>query len=507
VSLRANVLANYASQVFVILAGVLMMPFYLRRMGAETYGLIGFFTLMNTWFQILDAGLSLTLARESARFRAGRIDGATLHALLRMLQIFFVAVAGLGALAIAASAHAIAASWLRVEHLPLATVTKAVLLMGLTVPLQWMTGLYRGAINGFERQVWLSGFNIVIAILRFGGAALVIVAFGPAPLNFFVYQLAVSTVELAVLMLMTRRVLPPVSAGQRRLLRRAEVIDLLGFSGAIAFAVVAWVLVTQVDKLVLSRILLLAQYGIFSLAAVAAGGILALGAPVAQALLPRLTKLTAEHADDEVIRIYRQGTQIVCLLAVPSSLALAFFSGPAIWAWTGDPSAAAAGPILTPYALGNGVMTLGAFPYYLQYARGDLRLHVIGSALLIATLVPAIAFAASRYGAVGAGYAWLCLHGLYFLVWVPIVHRRLSPGLHLRWLLRDILPIAAAGTGAAWAISALVAWPADRVATAALLAGASAAIALAGLGASSVARTWAWKVLNPAFARTRSAPR
>jgi O-antigen/teichoic acid export membrane protein len=66
--------------VIVTLAGVLMMPFYLRRMGAESYGLIGFFTLMNAWFQLLDAGLSLTLARESARFRAGRIDAGTLHA-------------------------------------------------------------------------------------------------------------------------------------------------------------------------------------------------------------------------------------------------------------------------------------------------------------------------------------------------------------------------------------------------------------------------------------------
>jgi hypothetical protein len=54
--------------------------------------------------------------------------------------------------------------------LPIETVARAILLMGLTVPLQWMTGLYGGAINGFERQVWLSGFNIGIAILRFGGA-------------------------------------------------------------------------------------------------------------------------------------------------------------------------------------------------------------------------------------------------------------------------------------------------------------------------------------------------
>ena len=93
VSLRSNVLANYASQAVVALAGVLAMPFYLRHMGAEAYGLIGFFTLLSAWFQILDSGLSLTLARESARYRGGVIDAPTLLGLVRALETFFFLVA------------------------------------------------------------------------------------------------------------------------------------------------------------------------------------------------------------------------------------------------------------------------------------------------------------------------------------------------------------------------------------------------------------------------------
>ena len=199
-SLTANAAANGASQLYLVVCTLLVMPYFLRRMGAETYGLIGFFTVMTAWFQILDAGLSLTLSRESARFRAGAIDAPTLRGLMSVLEVIFVLVAGLGAAAIAASAHAIAAHWLRANHLSSTDVGRAVLLMGLTVPLQWMTGLYRGAINGFERQVWLAGFNMVMTTLRFLGAAVAITAAGADTVELLLLSVGkVSILELAVL--------------------------------------------------------------------------------------------------------------------------------------------------------------------------------------------------------------------------------------------------------------------------------------------------------------------
>jgi O-antigen/teichoic acid export membrane protein len=52
-SLKRNILANYASQTYVTLIGILMLPVYLRYMGAEACGLVGFFTMLNALFQLL----------------------------------------------------------------------------------------------------------------------------------------------------------------------------------------------------------------------------------------------------------------------------------------------------------------------------------------------------------------------------------------------------------------------------------------------------------------------
>jgi hypothetical protein len=43
-SLKRNILASYASQIYVTLVGILVLPLYLKYMGAEAYGLVGFFT-------------------------------------------------------------------------------------------------------------------------------------------------------------------------------------------------------------------------------------------------------------------------------------------------------------------------------------------------------------------------------------------------------------------------------------------------------------------------------
>ena len=56
-SLKRNILANYASQIYVTLISIVMVPLYLRYMGAEAFGLVGFFATLQMWFNLLDMGL------------------------------------------------------------------------------------------------------------------------------------------------------------------------------------------------------------------------------------------------------------------------------------------------------------------------------------------------------------------------------------------------------------------------------------------------------------------
>lgn len=463
-SLKRNILANYASQIYVTLIGIVMVPMYVRYMGAEAYGLVGFFAMLQAWFTLLDMGLTPTMARATARFNGGASDALSLRRLLRALEGIFIVIAVLGGASMIAGSGAIAGSWLKVQHLPLDEVQHVIMLMAVIVALRWVCGLYRGAINGFERFVWLGGFNIAIATARFVLVIPLFIYVGTSPTEFFRYQLVVAVVELVVLVAQTYRLLPKVKTGKRTPWQWEPLRGVLKFSLSIAFTSSVWVLVTQTDKLVLSKLLPLADYAYYTLAVLVASGVMVISGPISGALLPRLTKLSASGDEVGLIRLYRNATQLVTVIAVPTALVLAFFSEQVLWAWTGNAEIAhTAAPVLTLYALGNGILALGAFPYYLQFAKGDLRLHLIGNALFVLLLIPALIWATIQYGVIGAGYAWLGANAVYFLFWVPKVHKRFVKGLHMQWLLRDVGTTVSLTVVGGVLANSLVKWPQERL--------------------------------------------
>lgn len=491
-SLKKNILANYVSQIYVTIIGIAIVPVYLKYMGAEAYGLVGFFSMLQAWFNLLDMGLTPTMARETARFRGGALDALTFRRLVRSLEGIFLVVALLGGGILLLISGQIATNWLTAKQLPISEVHRCIQMMAIIISLRWMSGLYRGQISGSERLVWLSGYNTVIATIRFVGVLYVLIFISTTPTAFFSYQLCVALIELAGLMIMSYRLLPSIPEGKRIAWSYAPLKPVLKFSLTIAFTSSVWVMVTQTDKLVLSKILPLAEYGYFTLAVLVASGIMIISGPVSGAIMPRMAKLEAVGDHAGLIRVYRQATQLVTVIAGSAAVTVAFFAEPLLLAWTGDRVLALhAAPVLMLYAIGNGILAVSAFPYYLQYAKGNLRLHLIGNAGFVIFLIPTIIWAASRYGGTGAGYTWLSINTIYFLGWVPFVHHKLEQGLNKLWFLLDVGIITSAVVGTGCLLSPIIPHMNSRFSQIVALSGIGATLMLAG----AVASPTVWKKL------------
>lgn len=462
-NLKHNILANYASQIYVTAVGIVMVPLYIKYMGAEAYGLVGFFAMLQAWFNLLDMGLTPTMSRESARFHGGAINALEYRRLARALEGLFGLIALSGGVLLFALAEPLAQNWLNAQQLAPGETLSTLRLMALIVAMRWMSGFYRGVITGAERLVWLSGMNSAVATGRFVLVLPLLMYVSASPLMFFGFQLLIALFELAGLAFQAYRLLPAKPAGQRIPWEWAPIKPVLKFSMSIAFTSSVWVLVTQTDKLVLSKILPLADYGYFTVAVLLASGIMIVSGPISGALMPRMARLQAEGQHEELIALYRKATQLVTVVAVPTALVLAFFAPQVLWAWTGDAALVSkAAPALTLYAVGYGFLAVGAFPYYLQYAKGDLKLHLIGNALFVVVLIPSVIWGANNYGMTGAGWAWLVSNVVYFLVWTPLVHHRFAPQLHSRWLLRDIVRPAAPAIALAALAAYGVPWSSQR---------------------------------------------
>jgi len=489
-SYKANIVANYLSQAYVIVVGMLVVPVYLRLMGAEGYGLISFFAVLQACFQLLDLGLSATVVRETAQFRGGAIDALSLRKLLRALEALFLCTALIAAVAISLSSTAIARDWLRVERLAIDEVRVAIILMALNAAFRWVSGLYRGIITGFERLVWLSGFNAMAATMRFLLVIPVLLFVGAGPRVFFFYQLLVAMAEAAALCGTAYCCMPALAGRPKVGISLVEVTRVFRFSMGMAFVSVIGLILSQADKVLLSRMLSLSDYAQYNLATVLAGGIMMAGGPIVMAMLPRLNRYSAQRDCEALYGLYRQSTQIVATVVFPVTAVLAFFAREILWIWTGDAALAAQGaPILAFYALGNGFMAIAVFPSHLQVAEGKLRLYVMGAMFFLCLFVGSLSVLSSRYGATGAAAAWLAANLVYFACWVPLVHRHFRPGLHRAWLKFDLGGVLVTTALAALLMRYLMTWSAQRMTASLELAGISLLVLAAGMAGSPFVRS------------------
>jgi hypothetical protein len=85
--------------------------------------------------------------------------------LFRAFSSIFIALFGGGTLFL--PSDEISTQWLNVSELAIADVVDAVQIMAISVALRCLGGLYRGAITGLEKLVWLSAFDALISTLRF----------------------------------------------------------------------------------------------------------------------------------------------------------------------------------------------------------------------------------------------------------------------------------------------------------------------------------------------------
>lgn len=414
----------------------------MQYLGDEAYGLVGLFTVVQSWIQLLNMGLAPTLGREAAKARASKHGFESFYRVLTSYELIFAVLVGLMIFATVLGSGWFATSWLKVESLAITSVELSVMLMLFVAAVRFQGSLYRSGIMGLEKQVYMNVMDVIFVSLRFLGGLCLVAFISNNVVHYFVYQLVLSLAELVVVR-NKQFALVPKSVARSYGFYWSVVKPTLPFAMGIAYTAGIWVLITQVDKAILSGGLSLTEFGYYTLVALVVGGILQISQPLSEAIRPRMTVFAESGKTQELHALYLLGTQLVAAVCLSAAFVIAFNARPLIYLWTGNQDAAAwSEEVLFWFALGNGILAVAAFQYYLQFAYGKLKLHVFGSTLSACVQVPVIAYAAYHYGALGAAKAWFGVRLLFFIFWVPVVHRAFAKGLHVQWLCKAVLPAA-----------------------------------------------------------------
>lgn len=414
---------------------LLLIPVYIRFLGVEAYGLVGFFLLIQNIGGLLDLGLSTMTNREIAMRVADENRRLETRDLLRTVEAIYWPVGMAIGLVVFGAAPLIARHWLHPAALTVTTIEASIRLMGIILAIQWPYSIYEGAFHGLQRIV---EFNVVSAgmqIVRATGAVIVVWIW-PTITAFFVWQLAVSVITVSMLSRFTWRYMPE---GPRPRVRFGLMRGVWRFAAGMTASAALGAVLSDADRFVLSRMLPLESFGYYSVALTAAMGLLYLMAPISLTVLPRFTELLAKQKQEQLVRTYHVSAQLMTVVLTPAALVIALFSRELLAIWTrNDRIAERAGPLLTVLATALLLRTITEIPYIMQLAQGRTRLAVYTNIVAVALYLPLLAVLVGRYGAIGAAAAMAVLHGAKFLIWGHVVHAKILPTEKWRWYFVDI---------------------------------------------------------------------
>lgn len=477
---QRDIAVTYIAQAWVAVMGIAFVPMYIRYLGIESFGIIGLFATLQAILVILDLGMTQTLLREMSRFVGGERDVIGIRDLLRSVEIAAFAMAALMAGGLWAASDWLAESWFRTQTISTPELARALSVMSLLAALRFVEGIYRGAVQGLERQLLFNGLNALFATLRAAGAVAVLVFVSQSLDGFFAWQAAVSLATIAAFAAAAYAALPRGERAGR--FSRPALLSIWRFAAGMLVISVLALLLTQVDKLLLSRLLTLADYGYYMLATVVAGSLGLLIAPIFQVLTPRFSRLHASGDETAFVGLYHAGAQLVSVVAGAAACVLIAFADILLSAWMGDPGLAArTAPLLQVLALGNLLNLLVWTPYHAQLAYRWTGLMVRINFVAVLVLVPLLLWVVPRYGTIGAAWIWVALNASYVLVAVQLMHRRILRGEQLRWYVQDVgVPLACAAAAAAalrWALTPLGHGIAGQIAILAIASAATLAVA------------------------------
>ena len=92
--IERNIIANFAGRGWTALMALLFFPIYIKFLGIEAFGLVGFFITLQILFSYLVTGLGTTVNRELARLSTQPGTDQKKRDLVRTLEVVYWALAG-----------------------------------------------------------------------------------------------------------------------------------------------------------------------------------------------------------------------------------------------------------------------------------------------------------------------------------------------------------------------------------------------------------------------------
>ena len=419
-TLSKNVVFNLAGQAIVLVLGFVAVRFIFRQLGSDVFGIIYFnITLAAVLTTVLELGVLATTVREiSSHFET---EPAYITALIRTASLLYWSMGVLVVFAVFVTAPFLVEKWINLSTTGTGTAATLLRILSVGTMVALPRGLYTSLFRGRQRMAINNTIDVVTAIAQQAGIV-VLLRLGSGPflvagwLSVSVWLGIVVYIAIAARLFGWRSLVPGFDGSVvRRNLRFTSLMmsnSLLG------------VVLNLTDKLVVSKLLAVAEFGLYGFASATVGRVTLVTTAIGQAALPAFSSLFKRNEHEELIRQYRKLQDLVCFGTLPMFAAICFGALPA-YAYLFNSDIAAR--LLLPTALLalSFYMSAAVYtPYIGSVAMGRPDIIVRANVLAVFIVVPVTVLLVLAYGIVGAACSLVFYQLFSFAYVVPRICRQ-----------------------------------------------------------------------------------
>ena len=332
ISLYWGTISQWISMVVSIGLGLAVTPIIIRRLGNESYGLWGLVASFVGFYGLFDFGLSQAVsrflgnaigARDIKEFNRVASTGRCLLCTASLLVIIF-------ALVMIKPAQSI----LRIPEEYASEFHLLVILTAASMAVSMVTAIYGGALHASEDFVPLSCIQIAGNIIRSLGGLWAVLA-GKGVVGLAAVALASTILQQFVVFLRCRKRLPQMRSNFGGF-NPAMARTLGGFGGATFVVMIAEIVRSRLDVMLVTRFGGLGQAGLYAIALTAFRYYNRATGALVVVVWPRLNRLQGKGDLAELQKFFKKASHI---MAGCTSLLAGLFIGLAPWLirlWVGD---------------------------------------------------------------------------------------------------------------------------------------------------------------------------
>jgi O-antigen/teichoic acid export membrane protein len=443
--LARNTLLNLIGRVVPLLVGVAAMPYVIRHLGPDRFGLLSLAWMVVGYFAIFNLGIGPATTKFVAELLGkGETD--------KLPQLVWTAVISQTCFGLAAGALLAAASPLIVSRLlkipadlhPQARLI--FLIMAAALPVDFSLGSFSGVLAASQRFDLLTALGIPSSALTYllpaGALAL---GFG-LPLIVFLLVLA-RVAGAAILLVLCLRLYPQL---RRLRFERRLVRQLLGYGGWVTVSSAVGPILVFFDRFLIGALVSVAAVGFYTPPYMISTKLWILPHSLMATLFPAFSA-SAGRGDFAWIRnALIRSLKFVLLTVGPAALLLMFFARPLLTLWVGARFAAEGTLVLRVMAAGVLANSLAFVASQLLYGIGRPDVCTAFHLMQVPPYVFLMWFLAVHYGLSGVAIAWTARMVGEFVIFVAAACRltrtpaRLLAGRELRRTVATLLALAAA---------------------------------------------------------------